>query len=73
MKNKRKEMTEKQLKEKIKEIKSQISYLKRTIERTIQNIKDQEILLNFYLEELAKKYDNPSSSHYGGPNKIKRS
>lgn len=63
----KKRWTEKQIKEKIKELKGQIHYQKRTIKRAEEEIRDIEILLRHFQEMLAKKYDNPSSVQFGGP------
>lgn len=62
---KRKKWTEKQLKEKIKEIEGQINYQKRMIERAENEIRDLEILLKHFKAELSKKYNNPSSIQFG--------
>jgi len=65
----KKRWTEKQLKEKIEEIKGQVNYQKRTIKRSEDEIRDLEILQRYFREMLAKKYDNPSSVKFGGPQK----
>ena len=66
-KEKEKQWTEKQLKEKIKDLEGSIRYNEKTIERNLAEIQDMKILLKHYHEMLAKKYDNPSSVKYGGP------
>ena len=57
--------TEKQIKEKIKSIKDEINYKKRTIKRTEEEIEDLVILLGVFQEKLSKKYNNPSSVKFG--------
>jgi len=65
----KKRWTERQIKEKIKELEGQINYQKRTIKRAEDIIRDHEILLQFFKDLLAKKYNNPSSVKFGGPQK----
>lgn len=63
----KKRWTEKQIKKKISEIESQINYRKNTIRRTEEELRDLTILLDFYKQKLSKKYNNPSSKRFGGP------
>ena len=61
----KKRWTEKQIIEKIQELKGSINYKKRYIKRTEDEIRDLEILLRFHEAMLVKKYNNPSSVKFG--------
>ena len=62
--------TEKQIQEKIKDLEDSLRYKRGSIERIIDDIRDQEILLQYYKDLLKKRYNNPSDKHFGGPQTV---
>lgn len=61
----KKRWTEKQIKEKIKEIENSIRYQERAINRAEEEIADLNILLGYFKAKLVKKHSNPSSKDFG--------
>jgi len=61
----KKKWTEKQIKEKIKEVKEAINRTNRSIESEEEELRDLQILLDYYVKILAEKRNNPSSVRFG--------
>jgi len=61
----KKKWTEKQIKEKIKEIKEGINRANRSIEDEEETLRDLQVLLEYYEKMLAEKRNNPSSVRFG--------
>jgi len=62
---KRKRWTEKQLLEKIKEVKYSINTRKRRIKDSESELRDLEVLLAHYEKLLEERRNNPSSKEFG--------
>jgi len=60
-----KKWTEKQLQEKIKEVKYSINTRKRRIKDSENELRDLEVLLAYYEQLLQKRRNNPSSKEFG--------
>lgn len=64
----KKRWTERQIKEKIKDIQSSLNYKKRSITNLEEEIRDLEVLLKYYQDLLSNKHNNPSSKKFGAKN-----
>jgi len=65
MKIRKKRWTEKQIREKIKDLNYRINRTKDNIKHLVEELEDLEILKQAYQEKLAKEYHNPSSKNFG--------
>lgn len=65
MGKKGKRWTEKQIKEKIQELKVEIRRKRNRIKEIEEELFDLELLKKAYQSKLKKKYENPSSKYFG--------